>query len=425
MSRNGKRTRPPQTRLKSNARESVPPKANSPGIDLPRLPEKHDFLPFNAMNDLDRYHACMDYRSADRRPTHELGVWAQTRSRWQTEAPAAVSGFGWNWFYEEPDLALDRRDYVDVDYGFIPPFEEAILEEDASTRVIRDRNGIVRRTLTVGAVGGASMSMDEYIDFPVKEPADFKRIKKRLVAAAPERYPATLADLETGWKTRDFPLVLGRNCAANGFYWRAREWMGTENLSYAWYDEPAMMHEMMEFFADFIIATSRPVLERIKVDFFTLNEDLSMKSGPLLSPETYRVFILPHLKRLVTFFRSYGIRYLGIDSDGDPTLLIPCFLEAGINLLWPIERASNVSPVTWRATFGRDLRLSGGVDKRILPRGPAAVRRHLAELIPLIEEGGYIPSIDHTVPPDISWAQFRDYMDAKQALLAGDFASLR
>jgi uroporphyrinogen-III decarboxylase len=100
--------------------------------------------------------------------------------------------------------------------------------------------------------------------------------------------------------------VLGENCAANGFYWRAREWMGTEALSLAWYDQPSLMHEMMEFYADFIIETSRPVLEKVAVDYFVLNEDMSMKSGPPLGPHTYRTFILPHLKRLVTFLREFG-----------------------------------------------------------------------------------------------------------------------
>ena len=200
--------------------------------------------------------------------------------------------------------------------------------------------------------------------------------------------------------------------------------MGTENLSLAWYDYPDMMHEMMEFFADFIIATSRPVLEKIQVDYFVLNEDMSMKGGPLLGPDTYRTFILPHLTRLVAFLRAHGTRYVAVDSDGDPTPLIPLLMEAGIDTLWPIERASEVSPQAWRKRFGKELRLWGGVDKRILARGSEAIRRHLREFIPLIEQGGFIPTVDHTVPPDVSWDNFRTYMDYKHKLLAGDFAAL-
>jgi len=181
---------------------------------------------------------------------------------------------------------------------------------------------------------------------------------------------------------------------------------------------------MMEFFADFIIETSRPVLERVKVDYFVLNEDMSMKGGPLLGPDTFRTFIYPHLKRLVEFFRSHGTSYVAVDSDGDPTALIPLLLDAGIDTIWPIERASNVSPQQWRKQFGRSLRLWGGVDKRLLSRGRDVVRRHLLEFAPLIEEGGFIPTVDHTVPPDVSWNDFATYLEMKQALLRGDFAAL-
>jgi uroporphyrinogen decarboxylase len=52
------------------------------------------------------------------------------------------------------------------------------------------------------------------------------------------------------------------------------------------------------------------------------------------------------------------------------------------------------------------------------------VRQHLLEFIPLIEEGGFIPTVDHTVPPEVSWDDFRSYMDMKKALLCGDFGAL-
>lgn len=372
----------------------------------------------------ERFLDCMDYRSSDRRPNHELGAWSQTAERWRTEAPEAVKTFCWDWFVDEPELHLDRREYIPINFGFLPEYPYQVLEDTPEYEIFQDGNGVVHKALKEGTVGGMRLCMDQYLRFPVVEPADFAGIKRRLVAAVPGRYPGTLDQDIVRWNTRDFPLVLGRNCAANGFYWRAREFMGTEALSLAWYDHPALMHEMMEFFADFIIATSRPVLEKIQVDYFVLNEDMSMKGGPLLGPDTYREFILPHLKRLVAFLRSHGTRHVAVDSDGDPTLLIPLLMEAGVDTIWPVERASNVSPQGWRRQFGRELRIWGGVDKRILPLGPAAIRQHLREFIPLIEEGGFIPTVDHTVPPEVSWDNFRWYMEYKRALLRGDFKVL-
>ncbi len=374
--------------------------------------------------DLERFTACMEYQPCDRRPNHELGVWPQAVDRWRAEAPDAIAGFGWRWFHHEDGLGLDHRQYVPMNYGFVPPFPHVVLEDTPRYEVVRNGKGIVTRALKEGSVGGGRMCMDQYLEFPVKGPEDFPEVKRRLIAAIPERYPADLDARIEAWKRRTCPLVLGENCAANGFYWRAREFMGTEALSFAWYDYPNLMHEMMEFFADFIISTSRPVLERIAVDYFVLNEDLSMKAGPLLSPDTFRTFIFPHLKRMVEFFRSHGTRYFAVDTDGDPTALVPLFMDAGVDVLWPIERASEVSPMELRRQFGKTLRLWGGVDKRVLARDPAAIRAHLREFVPLIEEGGFIPTVDHTVPPDVSWDNFRYYMDAKQALLAGCFGEL-
>jgi len=195
--------------------------------------------------------------------------------------------------------------------------------------------------------------------------------------------------------------------------------MGTEGVSYGWYDDPALMHDMMEFFADFTIEVSRPILEATDVEYFVLNEDFAMKSGPLLSPGTFRRFIYQPMRRLVEFMKTHGVRYVALDSDGNCEPLIPLLMDLGIDILWPLERAANMDPLRIRRQFGKSLRLWGGIDKRVLPNGPQAIEAHLRELAPLIEEGGFIPTIDHTVPPDVSLENFCHYMRIKRQLLEG------
>ncbi len=376
------------------------------------------------MTERERFIECMEYGSPDRVPHWELGVWPQTIARWRAESGADLADFRWNWFYGEDAIGLDRREYVPLHFGITPPYEAGVLEETDEYEVIRHWNGIVTKALKEGSVGGGRMCMDQYLSFPIAGPDDWPAVRERLVPGAPERYPADLEGRIERWGARSCPLVLGENCAANGFYWRAREFLGTEALSFAWYDEPKMMHEIMEHYADFIIETSRPVLQRVQVDYFTLNEDFAGKGGPLLGPEVFREFIFPHLCRMVEFFRAHGTRYFAVDSDGDPTPLIPLLMEAGVDTVWPIERAAGVSPQGWRKRFGRALRLWGGVDKRVLCQGREAIRAHLAEMIPLIEEGGFIPTLDHTFPPDIPWDGFQWYLEAKRWLLDGAFEKL-
>lgn len=373
------------------------------------------------MTSRERFDACMNYEPADRVPNHEVGVWAHTKLRWRDEG-LPIDDLHWDWFVGEPHWDLDPREYVDVRFDTLPGFEEKVLSREGETEIIQRANGVISKALITGTAEGMRASMDEYLRFPVETPADFQEIKKRFVATNPSRYPAYWREfLAPGWARREHVLVLGRNCSTLGFYWRAREWMGTENLSYAWYDEPAMLHEMMEFIADFTIETARPLLEAgVRPDYVFLNEDMSMKNGPLLSPDTYRTFIFPHMKRLVAFFKANGVKWFVVDTDGNCELLIPLLLEAGVDAIWPLERAANMDPLAIRRKFGRSLRLWGGVDKRELAKDAAAIDVHLRTMQPLVADGGFIPTVDHLVPPDVSLANFEHYMKRKQQLLRGE-----
>ncbi|MCX7015927.1 MAG: hypothetical protein NTW86_25790 [Candidatus Sumerlaeota bacterium] len=370
------------------------------------------------MNPRERFLAVMDYKPVDRVPNWEAGAWAQTRERWAAEGLDGRK-FHWNWFKGEEALGMDPREFIPFHSHMVPPFPQEILEEDERTVVIRDTGGRVRRALKEGSIGGARMSMDQYLRFPVETMQDWQAMKKRYDPREPSRLAKDWRSHVERWKTRDHPLIFGPNCSTLGFYWIARVWMGTENLSYAWYDQPGMMHDMMEFWGDFLIEAARPVLDEIAVDYVCINEDMSMKSGPLLSPDTYRRFIFPHMKRVVEFCRSKGVRYINVDTDGNPEALVPLLMDAGVDTLWPLERAADQDPLKLRKKFGKTLRLWGGVDKRELAKGPKAIDAHLRTLLPLIEEGGFIPTVDHTVPPDISWPNFQYYLESKEKLLRG------
>ena len=371
-----------------------------------------------ANTSLERFLANMEYGPADQVPNYELGVWSHTQERWENEGLPPWT-FSWDWFTGEAYFGMDYREFIPMNFGMMPPFEHQVLEKTDRYEIVQHPHGVVTKALIEGTVRGMRSTMDTYLRFPVETLDDFRDLKKRYEANLPRRLPPYWQDRIPGWQHREHVLVLGQNCAAAGFYWRAREWMGTENVSYAWYDQPALMHEMMAFFADYTMEVCRPILERVDVEYFNLNEDLSMKTGPLLSPSTFKEFIYPHLKRLIAFFKSHGTRYIILDTDGNCELLIPMFMDAGVDCIWPLERASDMDPVRLRRKFGKQLRLWGGVDKRELAKGPAAIDSHLRAMAPLVEEGGFIPTVDHTVPPDVSWDNVCHYMKRKRALLSG------
>ncbi len=98
-------------------------------------------------------------------------------------------------------------------------------------------------------------------------------------------------------------------------------------------------------------------------------------------------------------------------------LVVGNWLAEGVNIMFPVEVAAGCDPFAWRREFGRELRLRGAIGKRPLVEGGKAIDRELERIKPLLEQGGVIPHLDHLVPPDISYKNYRDYLDKKRKLI--------
>jgi len=363
----------------------------------------------------------MEHKPVDRVLNWELGVWPQTRERWAKEGMPSEK-FHWDWFSGEDAIGLDRREFVPVNMGMIPSFEAKVIEQTERYETIQHGSGIVTKALREGTVNGGRTSMDQYLRFPVETVQDLRELKKRYDPDEPSRYPKDWRNKIESWRNREHVLVPGLN-ACTGFYGVARAWMGTEKLSLAFYDQPELCDEMFEFIADFAIAVTTPILKEVDFDYFNFFEDMACKSGPLMSPASFRRFIYPHYRRAIDHLKKHGVRYVSLDSDGNTEPLIPIFLEMGVDAHWPFERAADMDPVRIKAQYGKQLRIWGGMDKREIAKGPKYIDAVMRELAPLIETGGFIPTLDHTFPPDISWQNFCYYMEQKGKLLEGRFGA--
>jgi uroporphyrinogen decarboxylase len=65
-----------------------------------------------------------------------------------------------------------------------------------------------------------------------------------------------------------------------------------------------------------------------------------------------------------------------------------------------------------RRRFGREFRMIGNVSRQALMDGPEAVEKEFyAKVLPMMEEGGYIPAVDDAIMPDISFASYQRYIE--------------
>lgn len=349
------------------------------------------------MNDRERFLACMNYRPVDRTPWWELWYWAETIERWQDEGlPADI--------HLEHFFAVDRRETAPVSLGLVPAFRVETIEDTPTYRIYRDAAGVIRQEFKEKG----NLTMPRWLRFPMESRQDWENdIRPRLNPASPCRYPLRWNEMKRLWAERDYPLAI----PAGSIYGWLRNWMGFERISVTLYDDPDWIHEMMDYVADFVVATITRALEEVDFDYALMWEDMAYKTGPHLSPAMFRQFMLQPYKKITSLLKAHGIDLVFVDSDGFAEPLTPLWLEAGVNGQYPLERASGMDPVAMRRKYGRQLRLIGGIDKRAMAAGPAAIDAELAHVAPLIAEGGYIPWCDHLVPPDVPFQHYLYYLN--------------
>ncbi|MFH1739320.1 MAG: uroporphyrinogen decarboxylase family protein [bacterium] len=349
---------------------------------------------------LDYFHRlCLHDPSVPPPRWESLGFWSQTVARWRREGlPEDVT--------PETFFDMDPRAYLPGGSGFTglpfhPVFEKEILAEDSNTVTFRGGSGIILRELRENS----ELSMPQWIEFPVKSRADWEAIKYRLDIDT--RPLPTREEIEAEVDL-SYPVAF----TFCGFYGAPRNLFGEENLSYAYYDQPDLIHDIQRHWIEYCKENFRRIASLVRIDYALIWEDMSYKTAPLISPATFREFMSPYYRELIDYVRSLGVKHVMVDSDGNNDVLMELFLEAGVDIMMPFEIAASQCPLRMRKLYGDRLVILGGIDKRAVAQGPEAIRAEVLGKVPdLLRQGGYIPCIDHSCPPDISFDNWRYFTD--------------
>ena len=89
------------------------------------------------------------------------------------------------------------------------------------------------------------------------------------------------------------------------------------------YDNSMLVHEMMEYVADFTVVALERALSEVDVDYVFFNEDMAYKTASMISPKMVKQFMWPRYRKIVRFLRDKGVSVLIMDCDGHISELIP------------------------------------------------------------------------------------------------------
>lgn len=357
------------------------------------------------MNSRERFLATMTYGRVDRAVFGDwTNAWPETVERWKAEGydPARKpfvppDPWSWrgSWFYPNP------------------PFRRTVVEDDGRTVLFLNEEGVLMRERK----DQPRSSMPQFVRFPVETREEFRRFfEERMKPDLAARIGPDYATVLAGFRDRTEPLVVGAD-RWGGFFGGLRSMVGVERLCLLFYDDPAWVEEMMDAVADFLIAMLDGILAHTTIDCFAFWEDMAYKTGPLVSPVMFREMALPRYRRVISFLKGRGVPLVALDSDGDIRELIPIWMDAGVDILYPFEAQCGMDVVACRQRYGRDLRMWFGIDKRALVKGPAAIDAELERVRPLVAEGGYIPGLDHGIPPDVPFRHYAYYVERLRTIL--------
>ncbi len=303
---------------------------------------------------------------------------------------------------------------VPVNTGWMGGPEPEILEETDEYVTGTDRFG--RRVKLFKRAATLPLPLD----YPVATMDDWLKVK--------HHYEFSEARFGKDWEqvARDH-LEAGRVLAVGmpGGFDEPRQLLGEEALCVAYYEQPGLVHDILTTIGDTAYRVLDRVSAAVQVDLLSVHEDMAGKSGPLAGPKQVDEFIKPYYRKLWDMLRDRGACLFDQDSDGDMNAVLPVFLDAGVNVMHPLEPAANMDIVKIREQYGTRLALVGGLDKHVVRRSREAIEAELEYKIPpMVRTGGCVLGLDHRIPNGTPLESYRFYVNKAWEIMDREAAKL-
>jgi uroporphyrinogen-III decarboxylase len=139
------------------------------------------------------------------------------------------------------------------------------------------------------------------------------------------------------------------------------------------------------------------------------SDDSGTQRGEFIKPSLWAEMIKPHYRELCDWIHKNTRWKTFLHSCGSVYHLIPHFIEAGVDILNPVQTsAANMDPTRLKKEFGRKIVFwGGGCDTQTVLGGatPQQIREHVRERLSILAPGGgfvfnQVHNIQCNVPPE-------------------------
>jgi len=344
------------------------------------------------MTPRERIRMVLSHEEPDRVPIQDA-VWPPTVARWHREGLPADQGpdsyFGYEFANQGPDISLQ--------------FPEEVIERGDNWTISRSALGATSRTFT------DHESTPEMLEFCINSPDQWEEHRHRLA------WNDSRVDWEGG-------LAANRALRQSGYFvcyfahigydWLQRI-IGAETMLVAMAQDRGWVRDMMDTLMDLVLRGFHEMIARGFVfDGAFIANDMGYRNGTFFSPAVFRECEFSAQKRMYDTLREHGLPAI-LHSCGCVREFVPLLIEAGLTCLNPLESKAGMDVVELKREFGDRLCFMGGIDVRAMADpDPSAIECEIARKIPAAKAGGgYIYHSDHSVPDNVSFAQYCRVME--------------
>jgi len=190
------------------------------------------------------------------------------------------------------------------------------------------------------------------------------------------------------------------------FFHVVAEFFGMDNFFMKMYTHPKIVEAVTEKVLDFYLEANKRCLDTMgnKLDALFFGNDFGSQIDLLISPEAFRRFVLPSIKRITEQAKSYDIKVV-LHSCGAISKIIPDLIDAGIDGLHPLQaKARDMDAKNLVSKYKDDLLFIGGVDiQELLPFGtPCQVRDEVYRLKEVFGERFIVSPSHEALLPNVS-----------------------
>lgn len=195
--------------------------------------------------------------------------------------------------------------------------------------------------------------------------------------------------------------------------WRLR---GMQELFVDMVTRPKFVHQLAQMVTDYNLELCRVAVEA-GVDVLIVEDDIAGNSGPLVSPQHVREFVVPYNQQVLDCAHRHGLKVVR-HSDGNLWSLLDLFVDMGYDGLNPLEPNAGMELKRVKDHCGDQICLLGNIDCGELLTSAteqeveAAVVQAIRDAAP---GGGYVLCSSNSIHPGVKPENFLAMVRAAKA----------